>query len=713
MTASDDGSSPPPSPRATKAAASPLPPTPSRRPLLGSPAPAEDSCGPRRRRPHAAAEPHGDDDALRPSPSPEPRALEDGDDDNDRQRDAAAIAAAAAARRPPRLTPPPSLAPPAATPPPPPAHNCYWEHARPLRARAAADDGTRLYYEVHGLGERRRRALQRRAGPVPRPPCWSAAGYLAQSSGGAALPSRAGDDDDDDDDGDGDDDDADAAAGAAAPAAPGSAKRAPSPVGDDPESDDPRPRVLLIMGLACGASAWRWTVPDLVAPLELPAGGPAPVVVAALDNRGCGSSDAPADPARYTTEIMAADARRVLEDLGWWRRRPAQADADADAADACAPSSAPPPPLRARPVHIVGFSMGGMIALKLAASVALAPDPSRHAVASLTVLSASGGGIETIPWRSPRGMRTALCIALARSPEAAAEATLGMHFARRTLRAPVLHHSPSRGAAGAAGAATTPGRDGGGGTRPEGEREQEEQQQEQQQQQQQPPPPLVRRLELLRREYLVRSSSSQPSHGFGGQLRACWRHRFTDGEARAVRRSHFPTLVLHGRRDLLAAPALGERLARRLRCPSVHLEGAHFIVRECAAQVNALLVAVALAGPGGGVADGCGAAGGVAAASAAAASWQEDAEAPAAPAAPAMSPPPGLPRFARAPREAQATWHLEPSPVVQAMWGDNEDGEKAPEGGAAGGLARRRAKGAAIGMAVGEGGQPRVTARAL
>jgi pimeloyl-ACP methyl ester carboxylesterase len=534
-----------------------------------------------------------------------------------------------------------------------------------LRARAVADDGARLYYEVHGLSEPRRRALQRRAGHVPRPACWSAAGFFSQSSGGAAV---ALDGRDDNNGGNG------AAWRPSSPPVDEDREQhdeaAAAPLLDDDEHADPRPRVLLIMGLACGASAWRWTIPDLVAPLQQQQQGQeggaaadlAPMVVAALDNRGSGSSDAPRERERYSTDIMASDARRVLEDLGWWRRRrPQQQDV---------PGSLPPPP-PARPVHIVGFSMGGMIATKLAASVALDPDPSRHAVASLTVLSTSGGGVETIPWRSLRGLRTAACIALARSPEAAAEATLGMHFARRTLRAPVPPHLHDETAAAASGG----NGDGGG--------------------------PL-RRFELLRREYLVRSSSSQPAHGFGGQLRACWNHRFTELEARAIRRSHFPTLVLHGRRDLLADPSLGERLARRLRCPSVFLEGAHFIVRECAAQTNALLVAVALsehvAGGGGhakaqaDIVDGRA----VAAMSAAAAAA-------------------GLPRFARAPREAQATWHLEPSPVVRAMWsGRVATPVPAPEGGGGrAGAGDGSSPGAAAKKEHEGGSPPRVTVRAL
>ena len=40
---------------------------------------------------------------------------------------------------------------------------------------------------------------------------------------------------------------------------------------------------------------------------------------------------------------------------------------------------------------------------------------------------------------------------------------------------------------------------------------------------------------------------------------------------------------------MLASLANAEALARRLRAPCVVLEGAHFLVRECAGQINALL----------------------------------------------------------------------------------------------------------------------------
>ncbi len=48
----------------------------------------------------------------------------------------------------------------------------------------------------------------------------------------------------------------------------------------------------------------------------------------------------------------------------------------------------------------------------------------------------------------------------------------------------------------------------------------------------------------------------------------------------------FPIKVIHGTGDILAAPRHAARLAARLRCPLVLLEGAHFITRDCATEVR-------------------------------------------------------------------------------------------------------------------------------
>ena len=47
--------------------------------------------------------------------------------------------------------------------------------------------------------------------------------------------------------------------------------------------------------------------------------------------------------------------------------------------------------------------------------------------------------------------------------------------------------------------------------------------------------------------------------------------------------------VIHGRHDIVAPPKYGERLAGRMGCPCIILEGAHFLTRERGPAINALL----------------------------------------------------------------------------------------------------------------------------
>ncbi|KAF6253987.1 hypothetical protein COO60DRAFT_1703552 [Scenedesmus sp. NREL 46B-D3] len=228
------------------------------------------------------------------------------------------------------------------------------------------------------------------------------------------------------------------------------------------------------------------------------------MLVCIMDNRGMGHSSSPRDSAAYSTDIMAQDVVAVMDQLRWDQ------------------------------AHVLGFSMGGMVAQRLAVVA-----PSR--LASLTLLSTSAGGWQIVPKHSWSGLRTAFSMVTARSAEDAADATLRFHFRRRTLKTYV-------------------------------------------------PQWAARRQDLLRREYLTAADApAQPHHGFKGQVAACWRHSLSDREAQAVAAAGFPVLVVHGRSDKLASPANAEALARRLQAPCVMLPGAHFIVRECAGQINMLL----------------------------------------------------------------------------------------------------------------------------
>jgi pimeloyl-ACP methyl ester carboxylesterase len=172
------------------------------------------------------------------------------------------------------------------------------------------------------------------------------------------------------------------------------------------QGGEPPARVLLIMGLAATCTAWHTQIAALLA--RAAALG-RPLEVAAFDNRGVGRSSAPRERRGYTIGTMARDAAALMEHLGW--------------------ASA----------HVVGFSMGSLIAAKLAAAVA----PAR--VASLTLIGATAGGVLSLP-RSWHAVRHSLRALVARSPIARARADLRLHFTKATL------HSASSSASSASNA---------------------------------------------------------------------------------------------------------------------------------------------------------------------------------------------------------------------------------------------------------------------
>lgn len=112
-----------------------------------------------------------------------------------------------------------------------------------------------------------------------------------------------------------------------------------------------RPRVIMIMGLGGSHQYWIPQAEHLAKFCD----------VCIFDNRGIGYSGSPPSEWRWTTGRMAGDALQVLNHIGWQER-----------------------------VHVIGISMGGMIAQELALSA-----PER--VASLTLVSTIASALHALP----------------------------------------------------------------------------------------------------------------------------------------------------------------------------------------------------------------------------------------------------------------------------------------------------------------------------
>lgn len=265
-----------------------------------------------------------------------------------------------------------------------------------------------------------------------------------------------------------------------------------------------RPDVVLVMGFGATHACWAPQLDELLRGKAQ--GDPPRTRVLMLDNRGVGRSGSPKARAAYSTTIMASDIIALLDHLGWGR------------------------------VHLVGHSMGAMIAEKVAML-----QPTR--VLSLLLISATGGGWQAVP-RSWTCLK--ICIQImffARTARQRAWLDLQLHFNRETLHSVDPRYGKTR-------------------------------------------------EELLQESYVEGSEGGgpgQPVYGFKGQLHAVWTHCLSDKEVRLLRGADIPTMVIHGRYDLMAHPSFGEALARRLKAPCVMLEGAHMLCRERGPEVNLLL----------------------------------------------------------------------------------------------------------------------------
>lgn len=306
----------------------------------------------------------------------------------------------------------------------------------------------------------------------------------------------------------------------------------------------------MIMGFASSVASWGVLLDSLVSATDCLKGT---LDVCVFDNRGVGRSSVPLSWKEYSTEIMAEDTHALMVRASAAGRRKGAGcrgcamHAVSSASPLCVsrarPLLLPRPLFRAQEslgwdsAHVVGFSMGGMVATKLASA-------HPQSVRSLTLISVSGGGLQIIPL-SAKAFRNVVRGAV--SKERLPEATVKLLFSQNTRRKAV-------------------------GAQQLGD--------------------------LLVEEYQQNAATQWPrKEGEAGHLSACWSHEMTQWDVDRIREAGFPVAVIHGRHDLLAMPRYAERLAERLGARMVLVDGGHFVPRECAAEVSQQLVATVLTSP--------------------------------------------------------------------------------------------------------------------
>ena len=240
--------------------------------------------------------------------------------------------------------------------------------------------------------------------------------------------------------------------------------------------------VLMIQGFGMPGRAWAHQLPALAERHQ----------VAWYDHRGAGNTRAA--PGRYTMALLADDARRLLDHLGWQR------------------------------AHVVGVSMGGMVSQELALG-------QRQRLLSLTLIATHGGGRRA---RLPTG--------------AGALRFLQANVARPRQRIAALERLLF-------------------------------------------PPAYLARCDRRRLRAVLAADFSHPlpPRYRVSQLAAVASH---DTRRRLAALAGLPVLVVKPALDLLVRPAENDRLAQRI--PGARLvtfpDAGHGLIRQCAAELNALLL---------------------------------------------------------------------------------------------------------------------------
>ncbi|GKC73446.1 alpha/beta hydrolase fold-1 [Tanacetum coccineum] len=186
--------------------------------------------------------------------------------------------------------------------------------------------------------------------------------------------------------------------------------------------------------------------------------------------------------------------------------------------------------------HVFGHSMGGMIASKLAA---LFPDR----VMSLALLNVTGGGYDCLPKLDRQTLSIAMRFLRAKTPEQRAAVDLDTHYTQEYLAECV-------------GSET--------------------------------------RRAVLYQEYVkaISASGMQSTHGFDGQINACWTHKLSRTDIEMIRKEGFLISVIHGRYDVIAQVSHARRLAKKFYpfARMVELHGGHLVSHERTKEVNEALL---------------------------------------------------------------------------------------------------------------------------
>ncbi|KAF1792276.1 SNARE associated Golgi protein [Phytophthora cactorum] len=246
---------------------------------------------------------------------------------------------------------------------------------------------------------------------------------------------------------------------------------------DEPETEDlPEERLVMINGFMMTKEGWAPVIDILVDKWDAKTQGKK-LKILSFDNRGAGGSDAPFT--RYTTSQMAQDTLSLLNYVGW------------DSA------------------HFVGGSMGGMIAIELAATV-----PER--VLSLALLLTTRGAY--LP--HPRMWKPFLGSVLGGSMQCVME----LLYPSTILNKPI------------------DGRDG------------------------------LTVQDVLKKYHATPQSDNAlpPLYALIAQGVACLTHWVSDERLELVAKSDFPILIIGGKQDILIPPENSVTLIERLKGEHVH-----------------------------------------------------------------------------------------------------------------------------------------------